>query len=115
MMATLRNATTGRIVASKVKRAAHWWERMVGLLPKRHIGPEEGMFFDDCDAVHTVGMRAPIDIIFLDESSRVLRIVPSVPGMRFAVGCHGARAVVELGEGVSIGRDLLVGDQLALE
>ena len=111
----LRNATTGRVVATDVKPADSWWKRMLGLLARGRVGPDEGMYFDNCDAVHTVGMRSPIDIVFLDENSRVVRVAPCVPGMRFAVICAGAKSVVELGEGSLAGRDVLVGDRLLLE
>jgi uncharacterized membrane protein (UPF0127 family) len=113
-MAVLRNATTGQVVASNVIPATHWWARLTGLLSRGHITPEEGVWFDNCDAVHTVGMRAPIDIVFLDSDSRVLRVAPCVPPMRIAVVCVGAKAVIELGEGSSA-RDVLQGDRLLLE
>lgn len=111
----LKNATTGRVIATDVKPASGWWSRMLGLLPRRTVGPDEGIWFDNCDAVHTVGMRANIDIVFLDKDSRVIRVAPAVPSMRFAVVCAGAQSVVELGEGSSAGRDVLVGDRLQLE
>jgi len=114
-MASLRNANTGKVVAGNVMRAIHWRQRLIGLLPKGHIGPDEGIWFDNCAAVHTVGMRVPIDIIFLDDASRVMRIARSVRSMRFAVACRGAATVIELGEGAGVGRGVLVGDRLLLE
>ena len=114
-MAILRNTTTGRVIASNVKRADNWWMRLCGLLSKSHVGPDDGLWFDNCDAVHTVGMRATIDIVFLDHDSRVVKVEPCVSSMRFAVVCAGAKTVVELGEGSLAGRDVLVGDRLLLE
>ena len=114
-MAILRNATTGRVIASNVQRADGWWTRLRGFLSKAHVGPDDGLWFDNCDAVHTVGMRAAIDIVFLDGDSRVVKVSPCVPSMRLAVVCAGAKAVVELGEGSLAGLDVLVGDRLLLE
>ncbi len=114
-MAILRNATTGRVIANNVSRADTWWIRLSGLLTKAVVGPDDGLWFDDCDAVHTVGMRTSIDIVFLDEDSRVVKVSPCVPSMRLVVVCAGAKAVVELGEGSLVGRDVLVGDRLMLE
>ena len=113
-MATLINATTGQIIARNVNRANRLIERILGFIPWSRVSPDEGLWFDRCNAVHTVGMRSRIDVIFLDEKSRVLRIDRSVPRFRLAVTCPHARAVVELGEAPPEGRDLLTGDELAL-
>jgi len=114
-MPTLKNLTTGQVVARNVVRADGFFGRMVGFLSKSTIHPDEGLWFDDCAAIHTVGMRARIDVIFLNSAQRVLRIDRSVPQFRLAVACPGAHAVVELGEAPADGRDLLAGDELALE
>lgn len=113
-MGTLINVTTGEILARNVLRA-ELWHRLVGFLPRSKIPPDDGLWFDKCATIHTIGMRRRIDVIFLDGSSRVLRIERSVRRFRLAVACPGGRAVVELGEAPLGERDLLVGDQLALQ
>lgn len=113
-LARLRNTTTGEVIASAVRYADSWWERLVGFLPRAQIDPDEGLWFRDCWAIHTLGMRARIDVIFLDENARVIRVCRSVPRQRPLVSCVGARSVVELGAGALDGRDLLPGDALDL-
>jgi uncharacterized protein len=114
-MPKLLNVTTGNVIAENVERADGLWRRMVGLIPYRQIGPEDGMWFDNCSAIHTIAMHERIDVIFLDKGNRVLRIEHSVGSFRFAVVCAGAHSVVELGEARTKMRDLLAGDKLALE
>ena len=114
-MARLLNITTGSVIAGNVERAEGLWRRMMGLIPYRKIGPDDGMWFDNCSAVHTIAMRERIDVIFLDKGGRVLRIEHSVAGFRLALTCAGARTVVELGEAKSRIRDLLAGDKLVLQ
>jgi uncharacterized membrane protein (UPF0127 family) len=60
-------------------------------------------------------MRAHIDVIFLDEKSRVMRTDREVPLNRPVIACPGARNVVELGAGALDGRDVLIGDRLELD
>jgi uncharacterized membrane protein (UPF0127 family) len=60
-------------------------------------------------------MRAHIDVIFLDEQGRIVRTDREVQLNRPFVACRGARNVVELGAGALEGRDLLVGDRLAVD
>jgi uncharacterized protein len=79
------------------------------------IGAGDGLWFDRCSVIHTVGMRCRIDAIFLSADHRVIRVRYSVPRHRLIVACPGASAVVELGEAFPARRDLLTGDQLALE
>jgi len=115
MATRLRNATTGQVIAENVQYADTWWKRFAGFIPKREVLPDDGLWFRDCWAIHTIGMRARIDVIFLDDQLRVLKTQRSVPAHRPILSCFGARNVVELGAGALEGRDVLVGDRLALE
>jgi hypothetical protein len=111
----LLNATTGQVIAENVRYADSWWTRLAGFIPKAYVEPDEGLWFRDCGAIHTLLMRATIDVLFLDKDGRVLRTMQNVPTQRPIVGCAGARNVVELGAGALDGRDVLVGDRLALQ
>lgn len=111
----LRNATNGSVLATDVDRAANAWTRGVGLLPKKNVPPNEGLWIGGCSAVHTIGMRATIDLYFLDKDDRILKIASSVAPNRLAVACRNAVTVVELGASGELSRDVLVGDRLTLE
>lgn len=111
----VRNAASGRVLAWRVRRADGWLERAVGFLPRGSIAPEEGMWFEHCGAVHTIGMRTALDVVFLDRDLRVLRVVPGVPPQRLYVGARGAFVVAEFGPGFAKANPLAVGDQLRLE
>jgi len=110
-----RNVTTGEVIAEDVRVANGWWERFAGLIPRAIVTPDEGLWFRDCWAIHTLMMKTKIDVIFLDEQSRVLRTHARVKRNRFAVACFGANGVVELGAGALEGRDVLPGDRLELK
>ncbi len=111
----LLNATNGAVLATAVDRATNAWTRGVGLLPRKNVEPHEGLWIGGCSAVHTIGMRATIDLYFLDRDDRVLKIASAVAPNRLAITCRNAVTVVELGAGGEIARDVLVGDRLALE
>jgi hypothetical protein len=111
----LRNLRTGNIVAGDVEKAHSLWRRFTGFLTYGTIRPDRGLWFDNCSAIHTIGMREPIDAIFLAKDGRVMRVNYCVAPNRIALMCAGARTVIELGAAPAERRDLLVGDQLALE
>jgi uncharacterized membrane protein (UPF0127 family) len=111
----LRNASTGVLLARRVRLATSMWRRLVGWLSRSAIDAEEGLLFEDCSAIHTIGMRTPIDVIFLDEYGRVKQIHPAVGPGRGRVGCSSASKVLEMGPGFVDAHDLLIGDRLLLE
>jgi uncharacterized membrane protein (UPF0127 family) len=110
----LRNERSGEIVARDVARASNALTRLVGLLPKKAVGAGEGLWIDGCNAVHTLGMRAVLDLYFLDGAQRVLKIATGIPPGRLAEMCRAAKTVVELGSAPNP-RDIVLGDRLVLE
>jgi uncharacterized membrane protein (UPF0127 family) len=111
----LKNFTTGQLIATEVRIAERWHERLVGFLNRKHITPDEGLWFPDCALIHTVGMLSPLDVVFVDAENRVLRALRNVARNRLFVCCRQASATIELGCGALDGCDLLVGDQVVLE
>lgn len=87
-------------------------ERIRGLLGRPEPSPGEALLLDPCKAVHTIGMRYAIDVVFLDAGNRVVRIKPAMKPLRNAE-CRAARRVIELraGEAARLGID--VGCELA--
>jgi uncharacterized membrane protein (UPF0127 family) len=58
-------------------------------------------------------MRFPIDVVFLDRSLRVVKVVPELKPFRATVAL-GAHSALELNTGVAVGAGVQKGDQLAL-
>lgn len=71
---------------------------MRGLLGRSGLGAGEGMLFPHTGSVHTMFMRFPIDVVFLDAELRVLSVREAVPAWR-AVKERGAKWTLELGAG----------------
>jgi uncharacterized protein len=69
--------------------------RLLGLafLDREEAG--EGLFIPHCRSVHTFGMRFPLDLVFLDSESRVIRLRRAIPPWRI-VRCPQATSVLEL-------------------
>jgi uncharacterized membrane protein (UPF0127 family) len=110
----LLNERSGALVASQVAMAGNAWSRGVGLLPRATVSPDEGVWIRGCNAVHTMLMRATIDLFFLDKDDRVLKIVRDARPNRLAFTCSKAKSVVEIGSGGVAVNDVLIGDRLTL-
>lgn len=110
---TLRNMSTGNIIARHVRRAKSPWLRTVGFLSWDAIEPEEGLWFDRCNAVHTIGMRSPLDLIFLDDAGRVVGVLRAARPNQVWLSAPGTVTIVELGPAAS--SRVEIGERLALE
>ena len=86
--------------------------RMVGLLGKRGLEPGSGLLIYPSQSIHTVAMRFPIDVIFVDRNWRVLYLRPQMVPYRLT-GIHWrARCVIELPSGIIAETSTCIGDQL---
>jgi uncharacterized membrane protein (UPF0127 family) len=111
---TLVNARSGRIVASAVEVALTRLTRRRGLLERTGLDPASALILAPCFMVHTASMRFAIDVIFVDRSGRIVRIVRDLRAWRIAASL-AAYATIELAAGALESRDVAVGDQLYVE
>lgn len=95
-----------------VRRADRFASRAAGLLFAPPLAPGEGLLIEPCGAVHTVFMRYPIDVVFLDRAGRIRKIVPHLKPWRLAA-CLAAAQTLELAADESQRLGLVVGESLA--
>ena len=69
-------------------------ERMRGLRARESISPGEALLIPRCRSVHTIGMRFPIKVAWLDKQGRVLEVRIVRPG-RITLPRLRARHVLE--------------------
>jgi len=77
-------------------------------------GSDAALLIRPCRAVHTLGMRFPIDVAHLDASMQVLRVCTMRP-WRVGRPVARARSVLEAEAGAFASWELRVGDVLELE
>lgn len=82
-------AETGATVVARLIVADRFWSRFKGLQWRRRLPDAEGLLLVPCRSVHTFWMRFSIDILFLDETGRVLEIRRRVPPWRMVIPSHG--------------------------
>jgi len=96
----------------RVRVADSFVTRALGLLVGAPLDPGEGLLISPCASIHTIGMRYPIDVVFMDREARVLRVCADVRAGRMRFG-RGARGVLELRSGIAERHGLGVGIRLA--
>lgn len=107
------NRTRGTYLGVKIQVANTLFKRLLGLYAHRHICFGDGVWLVPCNAVQTIGMRFPIDVVFLNTMRRVVRVVEGVPPGRI-VGQRDNRvhSTLELPKGVVKSSETQVGDYL---
>ena len=97
-----------RVIVAKTPGA-----RALGLLSRDVLHHDDGIWLNDCGETDTYGMRAPLDILFVDAARRIvaahLRVAPNHRTIR----CPRASSAVQLGSAAD--RDVRPGDVLELE
>jgi uncharacterized membrane protein (UPF0127 family) len=88
--------------------------RMRGLLGRDGLEAGEGMLIDPAPSVHMFFMRFPIDVVFLDRSKRVVKVVHQLRPWR-AAGARKAVAALELPAGTAARAGLAEGAALTVE
>ena len=109
------NATKGTVLGESVVVADTSLTRMKGLLGRTGLEAGGGMLIFPSQAVHTIAMRFPIDVIFVDRKDRVVHVQPKLVPYRVA-GVHWkAQWVLELPAGIIAESSTAVGDELLIE
>jgi uncharacterized membrane protein (UPF0127 family) len=103
----------GRVLAASVRVASTFNARRKGLLDRDGLDPDDGLLLSPGGSIHTFGMRATIDVLFLDEHLRVLKYVPCLRPGRIALAPWRTRYVLELAEGRAAEAEIGAGTQLA--
>ena len=107
-----RNLTKGNVVLSRCTVADTRRTRARGLLGRHSLPPEEGMHLTPCRSIHMIGMKFPIDVVFLDRRLRVVALHRNVRPGRLYLRCGKARSTLEIAAGVIDARRIEVGDHL---
>ena len=108
------NVSRNAVLAERAVVADSFLDRARGLLGRSALAPGEGLILRPCNAVHTVGMTFPIDVVHLGADSRVLRIVADLRPWRLGPLVRGSRVVVELPAGIVRATGTKVGDVVQL-
>jgi uncharacterized membrane protein (UPF0127 family) len=110
----LVNRRSDETVASDVQLAVTRAERRRGLLGRAGMDHSAALVLSPCWSIHTMFMRFPIDVVFVDRGGRAVRIVRDLVPWRIAVAPR-AHAAIELAAGSVDARDVRVGDELSLK
>ena len=110
----IRNQSRDTLLADRADIADTSAKRRTGLLKHTGLEAGEGLWIAPCEAVHTIGMKFAIDVLFLNRKRKVLKVKHAMPRLRMAVSLF-AHSVLELPSGRALETGTVAGDQLEFE
>ncbi len=71
-------------------------KRLKGLLGRSGLDEDTCMVIAPCNCIHTMGMKFSIDVLFLDEQGRIIRIIEDMRPGRISPIVRKSKRVVEM-------------------
>ena len=109
------NKTKETFLAFRVKVADSFVSRLVGLLGKRGLKPDGGVWIVPANAVHTIGMLFTFDLVLIDKDFKVVGLRELIRPFRITRPNFRAESVIELPAHAIFKSRTEVGDQLMIE
>ncbi len=110
-MLTVINDSCHQLLAMPVKSACHFWSRLQGSFGLAWGRPWKGLYLKPCQAIHTLAMTHPLDVVFVDQAGMILKWATVKP-WRVYWGGRRAWAALELAAGTCAAKQLAIGDRL---
>jgi len=106
------NQSKQTTLASRVTVADTGLSRLIGLLGRRSLAPDTGIWIVPCYSIHTVGMLFRFDVVLIDKGYRVVGLRERIPSFWMTWPNLRARSVLELPAYTISKSHTEVGDQL---
>ena len=109
------NKTKETFLAFRVDVADSFSGRLIGLLGKRSLKPDSGVWIVPANAIHTVGMMFSFDVVMIDKDFKVVSVKELVKPFRIVLPKLRAESVIELPIHTIFKSRTEVGDQLIID
>lgn len=109
------NKTRETFLAFRVKVADSVVSRLIGLLGRRSLQPDAGVWIVPGNAIHTIGMLFSFDLVLVDKAFKVVGLRELVRPFRITAPNFRAESMLELPVHTIFRSRTEVGDQLVIE
>lgn len=93
------NSTKGILLLPEAEVADSFWRRLIGLMGRKQLSDGSGLIIKPCNSIHMIGMRFPIDVIFVDEGDQICHIIQGMRPMQISPIIWNAKYVIEAPSG----------------
>jgi uncharacterized membrane protein (UPF0127 family) len=107
------NCSKQTTLVERLTLAQSFFSRLKGLLGTTSLPQAEGLLIQPCNSIHTFLMHYTIDVLFLDTTSTIVKVVENMTPGRVAVA-RNSLSVLELPAGTVAATATQCGDQLQI-
>ena len=108
------NKTRNSIIAVKAVIADSFFSRMIGLLNRASLEDGEALVITRCNSIHMFFMRFAIDVIFIDQRSKIVGLVRNIKPFQLSKIYWNSASAIELPIGTIDRTQSALGDSLSL-
>ena len=109
------NTSKKTVIAQEFGFADTFWTRMVGLLNRKSLSPQEALIITRCQSVHMFFMRFAIDVIFVSKENKVVGLVQDLRPFQLSPIYFKSSYAIELDTGSISSTKTEIGDQIEIE
>ena len=109
------NKTRETFLAFRVAVADSVLSRLVGVLGRRSLSPDSGVWIVPSNAIHTIGVLFSFDLVLIDKNFKVVGLRELVRPFTITWPNHRAESVLELPAHTIFRSRTQIGDQLLIE
>jgi uncharacterized protein len=109
------NETKQMRLAARVELANTGLRRLIGLLGRRALDSDGGVWIVPCNSIHTFGMLFRFDLLLIDKNYRVVGLRERLRPFWMTWPNFRAESVLELASGTISRSGTAIGDQLRIE
>jgi uncharacterized membrane protein (UPF0127 family) len=109
------NKTKETFLAFRVNVADSVAGRLIGLLGRRSLKPDSGVWIFPANAIHTIGMMFSFDVVMIDKNFKVVSVKELVKPFRIILPKLRAESVIELPAHTIFRSRTEVGDELVID
>jgi protein-S-isoprenylcysteine O-methyltransferase Ste14/uncharacterized membrane protein (UPF0127 family) len=109
------NITRDTVLGCRVVAADTPISRLVGLLGTQTPAQHSCVYFVPCTALHTFGMKYPVDAVFLDRRGKVVALLQNMRPNRISRIYFSAHSALEFPAHTFREDEIQIGDQLKIE
>jgi len=109
------NKTKETFLAFRVNVADSILGRLIGLLGRRSLKPDSGVWIVPANSIHTIGMLFSFDVVMIDKNFKVVSVKELVRPFRVVMPKMRAESVIELPAHTIFRSRTEIGDELVIE
>jgi uncharacterized protein len=109
------NKSKETFLSFRVRVADSVSSRLIGLLGRRSLKPDGGVWIVPANSIHTVGMLFSFDLVMIDKDFRVVNLKEMVRPFRVVLPKLRAESVIELPAHTIFRSRTQIGDQLIID